>query len=95
MTIEIKGTVKEMFGNVVVSDKFTKKEIVITIDEHTTYPQHVLIQANNDKISALDNISVGDVVTAKVNINGRMNTNQSTGEVKYYNSLTIYTIQKN
>jgi len=89
MTIEIKGTVKEIFGTLVVTEKFSKKELVVTIDETTKYPQHILIQANNDKISLLDNIKKGDLVTTRVNLNGREAND------KYYNSFSIYTLQKN
>ena len=49
--------------------------------------------ANNEAIHKLDSISVGDSVTAIVNINGREWTNKQ-NETKYFNTLTIFKITK-
>jgi hypothetical protein len=84
MTIEIKGTVKVLNATEQVTDKFAKKEVVLTIDQDSKYPQDISIQAINDKISLLDSVQVGDIVTIVVNLNGR----ESKG--RYYNSLTIF-----
>lgn len=84
MTIEIKGTVKVLNPTEQVTEKFAKREVVVTIDAHTNYPQHISIQANNDKISLLDSVEVGDSVTIVANLNGR----EAKG--RYYNSLTIF-----
>lgn len=84
MTIEIKGTVKVLNPTEQVTEKFAKKEVVVTIDAHTTYPQHISIQANNDKIALLDSVNVGDSVTIVANLNGK----EAKG--RYYNSLTIF-----
>lgn len=89
MTIEIKGTVKVLNATEQVTDKFAKKEVVLTIDAHTNYPQHISIQAINDKISLLDSVQVGDIVTIVANLNGR----ESKG--RYYNSLTIFKLTTN
>ena len=88
MTIEIKGTVKVLNQTEQVTDKFAKREVVVTIDETSNYPQHISIQANNDKISLLDSVEVGDSVTIVANLNGR----ESKG--RYYNSLTIFKLTK-
>jgi len=88
MTIEIKGTVKVLNATEQVTDKFAKREVVVTIDETSNYPQHISIQANNDKISLLDSVVVGDSVTIVANLNGR----ESKG--RYYNSLTIFKLTK-
>ena len=84
MTIEIKGTVKELYETKQITEKFAQKEVVVTIDQTSNYPQHISIQANNDKISLLDSVEVGDSVTIVANLNGR----ESKG--RYYNSLTIF-----
>ena len=84
MTIEIKGTVKVLNQTEQVTDKFAKKEVVLTIDQDSKYPQDISIQAINDKISLLDSINVGDSITIVANLNGR----ESKG--RYYNSLTIF-----
>jgi ribosomal 30S subunit maturation factor RimM len=88
MTIEIKGTVKVLNATEQVTEKFAKREVVVTIDETSNYPQHISIQANNDKIALLDSVEVGDSVTIVANLNGR----ESKG--RYYNSLTIFKLTK-
>lgn len=89
MTIEIKGTVKEMFATKVVSDKFQQREIAVTIEEGRKYPQHISVMANNDKIELLDSVEVGDSVTIVANVNGRLWTDKE-GNNKYFNTLTIF-----
>lgn len=89
MTIPITGTVKVLNATEQVTEKFAKKEVVVTIDEGSNYPQHISIQAINDKISLLDSVNVGDNVTIVANINGR----ESKG--RYYNSLTIFKLTQN
>ena len=84
MTIEIKGTVKELYETKQITEKFAQKEVVVTIDQTSNYPQHISIQANNDKISLLDSVEVGDSVTIVANLNGK----EAKG--RYYNSLTIF-----
>ena len=92
MTVELKGTVKAMFETKVVSEKFSQKEIVVTIDEGSKYPQPISIMANNEAIHKLDSIEVGDSVTAVVNINGREWVKD--GVSKFFNTLTIFKITK-
>ncbi len=89
MTIEIKGTVKVLNQTEQVTDKFAKKEVVLTIDQDSKYPQYISIQAINDKISLLDSVQVGDSITIVANLNGR----ESKG--RYYNSLTIFKLTQN
>ena len=86
MTIEIKGTVKVLNQTEQVTDKFAKKEVVVTIDAGSNYPQHISIQAINDKISLLDSVNVGDSVTIVANLNGKLAPSNG----KYYNTLTIF-----
>jgi len=89
MTIEIKGTVKVLNQTEQVTDKFAKKEVVVTIDQDSKYPQDISIQAINDKISLLDSVELGDSVTIVANLNGK----EAKG--RYYNSLTIFKLTKN
>lgn len=97
MTIEIKGTVKEVLPTEVVSEKFSKKVIAVTIDEGSNYPQHIAIEAHdtekNKKISLLDNINEGDSVTIRANLNGKLYEKEGQ-QNRYFNTLTIYTLQK-
>lgn len=69
--MEIIGTIKVINDTVRVSDKFQKREFVVTIDEATPYPQHIPFQASQDKCSQLDNFMPGQKVKVNYNLKGR------------------------
>jgi hypothetical protein len=76
-----------------VSDNFTKREFVATIDATTPYPQNVQFQLSNAKCSLLDNINVGDNIDISFNLRGREWQNPQ-GEVKYFNTIDAWKITK-
>jgi hypothetical protein len=85
MLVELKGTLKVIMAEQKISDKLSKKEIVITIDEDTQYPQDVICQAVNKKIELLDDpaFAMGAQVVASCELRGR----ESKG--KYYNNFQL------
>ena len=66
----------------VKSEKFSKIDFIIETDGQ--YPQYLQIQAGNDKMQLLDNVNVGDSVTANVNVKGRL------WQDKCFNSLELW-----
>lgn len=88
---EVKGKIKFIGTTQQVSDKFSKREIVVTTDEQ--FPQHISIEFNQDKCAILDKYSVGDDVEVGINLKGREWTNPQ-GEVKYFNSIQGWNIKK-
>jgi len=89
--MEVKGKIKFIGSTQQVSDKFSKREIVVTTDEQ--YQQHISIEFNQDKCAILDKYSVGDDVEVGINLKGREWTNPQ-GEVKYFNSIQGWNIKK-
>lgn len=89
---EVKGKIKFIGTTQQVSDKFSKREVVVSTDEQ--YPQHISIEFNQDNCSILDKYAVGDEVTVGINLRGREYTNPNTGEVKYFNSIQGWNIKK-
>ena len=87
--MEVKGTIKVIFDTVQVSEKFKKRDVVITTSEQ--YPQDISIQFVQDKTSILDKYKVGQSVTVGINIQGREWTSPQ-GEVKYFNTLNGWRI---
>jgi hypothetical protein len=80
----IKGKVDFIGPTVQVSDKFSKRElVVVTADQ---YPQHILIEFNQDKCDLLNNIQLGMEVDVEYNLRGRSWTNPQ-GEKKYFNTI--------
>lgn len=83
--MEIQGQIKMIGQTVQVSDKFSKRELVIVTNEK--YPQSILVEFNQDACGLLDNYSVGSEVTVQTNMRGREWTNPKDGQVKYFNTI--------
>jgi len=86
------GNIKVINDTQVISDKFKKREFVVT-DNAGQYPQDVLFQLTQDKTDLLDNMQVNEMVSVSFFIRGREWTSPS-GEVKYFNSLDVWKVEK-
>ena len=75
-----------------VTEKFSKREFVVTDGMDSDYPQHILLQATRDKCGLLDQFKVNDVVDIAINIRGREWTSPQ-GEIKYFNSIEAWRIE--
>lgn len=89
---KLQGTVKVIKDTVQVTEKFAKREFVIT-DSSSMYPQEILFQATQDKCSMMDGITEGEQVEVSFNLRGREWTSPQ-GEVKYFNTLDAWRIEK-
>jgi single-stranded DNA-binding protein len=89
---KLTGTVKVVNSTVQVSEKFSKREFVVT-ESTGMYPQDVLFQATQDKCALLDAVHPGDQVEVSFNLKGREWTSPQ-GEVKYFNTLEAWRIEK-
>lgn len=81
--MEITGKIKVILPEEKVSDKFTKREFVITTEGN--YPQDIIMQAS--KTLALHKFSEGDKVEVSINIKGR----EYNG--RYYTSIEAWGIK--
>lgn len=90
--METTGQLKEVFATQSVSEKFKKREFVLTTDASTPYPQHVQFQLTQDKCSLLDGINPGEELKVSFNLRGR-EWNGPQG-VKYFNTLEAWKIEK-
>lgn len=88
--MQLKGKVKHIGQTEQVSDKFKKRELVVTIEG--TYPQHISLQATQDKCVMFDGLLPGDEVTAKINIRGK--EYQKDGVTKYFNTIEVWNLEK-
>ena len=88
--LQLKGKLKIKGNEQVVSDRFRKREFVVT-DDSSQYPQHISFQLTQDKCSLLDRVNVGDEITVSFNLRGREWTSPQ-GEIKYFNSLEAWKI---
>src|SRR6187431_1265625 len=90
--MEVTGKVKVINAAQQVSATFKKRELVVTTDEQ--YPQHILIEFNQDKCDLLDNYRVGQSVKVSINLRGREWINPQ-GETKYFNQINGWRIEAN
>lgn len=82
--MQVKGVVKVCAPTVVVSEKFSKRELVVTVEGE--YPQHISIQFTQGKCALLDGIREGQTVDVSINLRGREWVSPQ-GEVKYFNTI--------
>src|ERR1051326_3946755 len=86
------GVLKEKGKEQKVSDRFKKREFVLT-DNSPSYPQTILFQLTQDRCSLLENYNVGDEITVHFQLKGREWRNPQ-GEVKFFNSLDVFKVEK-
>jgi len=91
MSNQVKGTVKMISQEIVVSEKFKKVDFVVT-DNSSQYPQHIIFQCTNDKTSIVAGVKVGDELTVHFNLRGREWVSPQ-GEVKYFNTLEAWKVE--
>lgn len=90
--MEVIGTLKVKFDTQKVSDRFQKRDFVLTTEANTPYPQHVSFQITQDKCSMLDNYREGEELKVQFNLRGR-EWNGPQG-IKYFNTLEAWRIEK-
>jgi hypothetical protein len=91
---KMKGVVKVIKPTQQVSDKFSKREFVVTDSSDDKYPQDIMFELTQDKTSLLDSIMEGQDVLVSFNLRGR-EWKSPQGEVKYFNTLNAFKIDTN
>jgi hypothetical protein len=89
---KLTGTLKVIKDTVQVTEKFSKREFVVS-ENSSMYPQDIIFQAAQDKCSMLDGFTENDQVEVSFNLRGREWTSPQ-GEVKYFNTLDAWRIEK-
>jgi hypothetical protein len=90
---QISGTLKVKFPETQVSEKFRKREFVIS-ENSSQYPQVISFQLTQDRCSLIDSVNPGDEIKVHFNLRGREWANAQ-GETKYFNSLEAWKIESN
>lgn len=88
---KLTGVIKVINPTVQVTEKFAKREFVVT-DATSMYPQDIMFQMAKDKLEILDAFGVGQEVEVSFNVKGREWTSPQ-GEVKYFNTLECWRIE--
>lgn len=86
MPYELTGKVKVIQDEQTFSSGFSKREMVVTVEDGN-YPQDINLEFLKDKISLLNDLSVGQNVTVTFDLRGR----EYNG--RYFNNLVGWKIQ--
>ena len=92
MSYVMKGKVKVVGSTVAITEKFSKREFVVT-DGSGVYPQDIQFQLTQDKCNLIDSLVIGDEVEVNFNLSGREWVNPK-GESKFFNTLDVWKISK-
>ena len=87
---KLTGTLKVANATQVISEKFSKRNFVIT--DQSQYPQDIEFQLTQDKCNLLDGIGVGSILEVSFNLRGR-SWDSPQGETKYFNTLEAWRIE--
>jgi hypothetical protein len=90
--VTITGTIKMVGKTQDVSDKFRKRELVVT-EPSGQRPQHIPVEFTQDRCGLLDGYNTGDEVTVSCYVNGREWTGRD-GVTKYFLSLSGNRIER-
>jgi len=86
MSYDLTGKVKLIQEPQMFSSGFTKREVVVTVDDGK-YPQEINLEFLQDKVSLLDTVSEGQEIKVFFDIRGR----EYNG--KYFNNLVGWKIE--
>lgn len=88
----MKGVVKVIRQTQQVSEKFSKREFVVTDNSDTQYPQDIMFELTQDKTSLLDSVMEGQEVEVSFNLRGR-EWKSPQGDIKYFNTLQAFKLE--
>lgn len=89
MGIEATGTIRVIGATIQVSERFSKRQLVLELADNPKYPQLVEFQLTGDRCANLDGFNVGENVRVEFSLRGREWTSPK-GEVKYFTTLDVW-----
>ena len=89
--METSGRIYALFDTQQITERFRKREFVLELADNPRYPQFVQFQLTGDRCENLDGFDVGDEVRVEFSLRGR-EWKSPKGDVKYFNSLDVWTI---
>jgi len=88
--MEYKGTLIRKSDAVRVSEKFVKREFVVS-DNAPSYPQTLLFELTQDRCKEIDDINAGDEINIHYQLKGREWKNPE-GVLKVFNTLNAFKV---
>lgn len=87
---KITGTIHEILDEQRFSEKFSKRDFVLEIEDGA-YKQYIKFQLVNDRMDLLQKHTTGDEVTVSFNLRGRPYEKQ--GQTVYFTNLEAWRIE--
>jgi len=92
--MKITGTVEAVYGTVQVTEKFKRRQFVLTYWNNPEHVEYITFECHQERCALLDGINKGDKVTVSFNLKGRMWKNED-GVQKYINTIQAWNIEPN
>ena len=88
--MKLEGQLKKKFETQNITASFQKREFVITTQEQ--YPQDILLELTQDKVTLLDKYNEGDLISVDINVRGREWINPE-GVATQFNTIQAWRIE--
>lgn len=72
---------------------FTKRDLVLTDETETKYPNHIAFTFKKDNTAKLDNVKQGQRAKVRFAIDGRVWQDPKTGKNRYFTDLTALNLE--
>lgn len=93
MNLTVKGTIHLIKDKQKMSEKFTKRDVIVECGDNPKYPQLVAFEMSQDRVDLVDGMRKGDLIEIEFNLRGREWTSPQ-GEVKYFNTLSVWKLNR-
>lgn len=95
LSIEVSGSIHHIAETVFVTDKFSKREFVIHIqdEKNAKYDDYLQLQMTGDNCDKLIGLLFGDKVKCQVNVRGREWEKKDGSGKAYFNTLEAWKIE--
>lgn len=93
MALTVKGTIHSIGETKRMSDKFTKRDVIVECGDNPRYPQTVAFELSNDRVDLAEGLRKGDYVEIEFNLRGR-EWRSPQGEIKYFNTLSVWKLNR-
>ena len=90
--LSTEGKLKRIHEEQIINERFKKREFVIETEEQ--YSQTLIFQLVQDKTNIIDNFKIGDKIEVYFNLRGREWQRDTDSEIRVFNTLDAWKIEK-
>ncbi|MDB9980567.1 DUF3127 domain-containing protein [bacterium] len=90
--MQVKGRIIHIGQTENVTDTFKKRVLVVEVPDGE-YPQQIKMEAVQKHVDILDNVKIGDDVTASINLRGIEFVNRNTSQKDWFTSIQVWKVE--